>query len=215
MRLREICKTVPRYLKLSRYSSNETTVARPKSDDKRNAILSAATQIFAERGLSAPTSAISNLAGVAEGTLFTYFKNKEELLNELYREIKLDLADAMMSDFPRKKSVRARLRHIWDCYTSWGVSHSDQRKVLSQLQLSGSLTTESKKAGSAPFAEIKAMSQEAVGQRILQNIPQDFFSANMDASAQTTVAFMAAHPASAEKYQALGFDIFWRGISKK
>jgi AcrR family transcriptional regulator len=190
-------------------------VARPRSDDKRNAILSAATRIFAERGLSAPTSAISNLAGVAEGTLFTYFKNKEELLNELYREIKLDLADAMMSGFPRKKSVRTRLRHIWNSYTTWGVSHPDQRRVLSQLLLSDSLTVESKKAGSAPFVEIQAMSQEAVQQRILQDIPQDFFSATMDASAQTTVAFIAAHPASAEKYQTLGFEIFWRGISKK
>jgi AcrR family transcriptional regulator len=190
-------------------------LARPKSDDKRNAILSAATQVIAERGLGGPTSAISNLAGVAEGTLFTYFKNKEELLNELYREIKLDLADAMMSGFPRKKSVRTRLRHIWDRYTTWGVNHPDQRKVLSQLQLSGSLTLESKKAGSAPFSEIEAMSQEAVEQRVLRDIPLDFLAATMDASAQTTMAFMTSHSASAEKYQSLGFETFWKGISKK
>jgi AcrR family transcriptional regulator len=60
-------------------------LARPRSDDKRKAILSPVTQIFAERGLSAPTSAISNLAGVAEGTLFTYFENKDALLNALYQ----------------------------------------------------------------------------------------------------------------------------------
>jgi hypothetical protein len=55
--------------------------------------------------------------GVAEGTLFTYFKNKDDLINSLYREIKLELADAMMSDFPRKKNVRSRLQQcgtaIW------------------------------------------------------------------------------------------------------
>jgi AcrR family transcriptional regulator len=190
-------------------------LARPKSDDKRNAILSAATQIFAERGLAAPTSAISNLAGIAEGTLFTYFSNKDELLNELYREIKLDLADAMMSGFPRKKSVRTKLRHIWDRYTTWGVTHPDQRKVLSQLQLSGSLTLESKKAGSAPFSEIEAMSKEAVEQRILRDIPLEFLAATMDASAQTTMSFMAAHSTSTEKFQRLGFETFWKGISKK
>jgi AcrR family transcriptional regulator len=64
-------------------------MARPKSEDKRNAILSAATEVFAERGLSAATSAISSAAGVAEGTLFTYFKTKDELINALYRETKL------------------------------------------------------------------------------------------------------------------------------
>ena len=66
-------------------------MARPKSEDKRNAILSAATEVFAERGLSAATSAISTAAGVAEVPLFTYFKTKDELINALYREIKLEL----------------------------------------------------------------------------------------------------------------------------
>jgi AcrR family transcriptional regulator len=190
-------------------------LARPRSSDKRKAILSAATRIFAERGLSAPTSAISILAGVAEGTLFTYFANKVDLLNVLYREIKLELADAMMTGFPRKKSVRTKLHHIWNCYTTWGVSHPDQCKVLSQLQLSDSLTPDSQKAGSAPFVEIETMAQDAVKQRVLQDIPQEFLSATMEASAQTTMAFMATHPTSADKFQTLGFEMFWRAISKK
>jgi len=61
-----------------------------------------ATRLFAERGLTAaPTSEISkNKLASAEGTLFTYFKTKDDLINALYREIKLELADAMMSDFP-------------------------------------------------------------------------------------------------------------------
>jgi AcrR family transcriptional regulator len=59
-------------------------VARPKSEDKRNAILDTATLLFAGRGLTAaPTSEISKQAGVAEGTLFTYFKTKDDLINAL------------------------------------------------------------------------------------------------------------------------------------
>src|SRR4029077_73602 len=112
-------------------------MAPPKSEDKRNAILDAATRLFAERGLAAaPTSEISNWAGVAEGSLFTYFRTKDELMNSLYREIKLELADAMMSDFPRKKNVRTRLRHVWDRYVKWGIANPSQRKVLAQLAVS-------------------------------------------------------------------------------
>src|ERR1700677_5342985 len=76
-------------------------MAKPRSEDKRNSILSAATKVFAERGLGAPTAAITSAAGIAEGSLFTYFKTKDELINALYRELKLELADAMMSGFPR------------------------------------------------------------------------------------------------------------------
>src|SRR6266566_9908297 len=108
-------------------------MARLKSEDKRNSILSAATEVFAERGLAAPTAAITAVAGVAEGTLFTYFRTKDELVNALYREIKLEVADAMMSGFPRKKSVRDRLQHVWNQYLAWGVENPLQHRVLTQI----------------------------------------------------------------------------------
>src|ERR1700690_2718699 len=108
-------------------------MARAKRVDKRNAILSAATTEFAERGLGAATAAISHAAGVAEGTLFTYFKTKDELVNALYREIKLELADAMMSDFPRRGSIRRRFQHVWDRYAEWGIKNPSQQRVLQQM----------------------------------------------------------------------------------
>jgi AcrR family transcriptional regulator len=188
-------------------------MARPKSEDKRNAILAAATEVFAGRGLSAPTSAISSAAGIAEGTLFTYFKTKEELVNALYQEIKLELADAMMSGFPsNKKSVRERLRHVWDHYIAWGVANPLQQKVLSQLKFSGALSEEAKTAGSAPFLEIQKMAEDAAAQRILQSFPQEFIAAAIGALAEITMEFIRQHPDDGEKYQRSGFDLLWRGI---
>src|ERR1700676_2300654 len=138
-------------------------MARPKSEDKRNAILDGATRLFAERGLTAATtSEISKQAGVAEGTLFTYFETKDDLINALYREIKLELADAMMSDFPRKMNVRARLRHVWDRYVNWGFANPRQRKVLAQLQVSEALPKDSRAPPGGPFVEFQAMIRDAI-----------------------------------------------------
>src|SRR5260370_16963858 len=111
-------------------------MAKPKSEDKRNAILSAATQVFAERGLGAPTAAITSAAGIAEGSLFTYFKTKDELINALYRDLKEGLADSMMSGFPRKQSVRHRLNHVWNGYLQWVASNPDQQNVSNHIQFS-------------------------------------------------------------------------------
>ncbi len=190
-------------------------MARPKSEDKRNAILSAATQVFAERGLGAATSAISSAAGVAEGTLFTYFKTKDELVNALYREIKLELADAMMSGFPRKKSVRHRLQHVWNQYVEWGVANPMQHRVLKQIEVWGGLTEESKAAGSAPFAEIQMMAEDAAARRIFQELPQQFIAATMSSLAETTMNFMRQNPDKAEMYRNSGFDVLWAGITRK
>jgi AcrR family transcriptional regulator len=191
-------------------------VARPRSEDKRNAILDAATRLFAERGLTAaPTSEISKLAGVAEGTLFTYFKTKDDLINALYREIKLELADAMMSDFPRKKNIRTKLRHVWDRYVNWGIANPRQRKVLAQLTVSEALTKESRDAGSAPFVEFQAMIRDAIEQRVFRNdVPVELISKSLAALVEATIDLTESNRAKAKQYRDSGFQMFWAGITK-
>src|ERR1700685_1688220 len=148
-------------------------MARPKSDDKRDAILSAATSVFAEGGLTAPTSRISKAAGIAEGTLFTYFPTKDDLLNALYRQMKLELAEVLMSGFAKKKDQRAKLPHIRDAFIKWGVANREKRKVLTQLQVSDKLTTATKAVGAAPFAEVLVMGKEAIAEGIIRDFPPE------------------------------------------
>jgi AcrR family transcriptional regulator len=192
-------------------------VARPKSEDKRNAILEAATRVFAERGLAdAPTSEISKRAGIAEGTLFTYFETKDDLINALYREVKLELADAMMSDFPRKKNVRTRLRHVWDRYVNWGIANPKQRKVLAQLQVSEALTKESRDAGGAPFVEFQTMIRDAIEGRVFRNdVPVELISKSLAALVEATIDLTVANPSNANKYRDRGFEMFWSGITRR
>jgi len=190
-------------------------MARPKSEDKHNTILAAAIPLLAERGLGAPTAAISSAAGVAEGTLFTYFRSKDELLNALYRQIKLGLADALMAGFPRKASLRLRLQHVWDQYIAWGMANPSECNVLKKMQVWEGLTCDSKQAGMAPFAEIQAMCQEAIAQRILIELPERFVGALLGAQIEVTMEFMKLEPAKAQMYRALGFEVFWAGITRK
>jgi AcrR family transcriptional regulator len=192
-------------------------LARPKSEDKRNAILDAATRLFAERGLvGAPTSEISKRAGVAEGTLFTYFETKDDLINSLYREIKLELADAMMSDFPRKKNVRARLQHVWDRYVNWGVANPEQRKVMAQLKVSEMLTEESREAGNAPFVEMQTMIRDAMEAHLFRGaLPVELVLKSFGALAEAAMDLMARSPTKASKYRRIGFQLFWAGITKQ
>jgi AcrR family transcriptional regulator len=187
-------------------------MARPKSEDKREAILAAAVEVFATQGLSAPTSAISKAAGVAEGTLFTYFRTKDDLANALYREIKLQLASALMSDFARHPDVRAKLQHVWDTFLDWGMANPQKGKVLAQLMVSGKLTAETRAVGAAPFAEIEAMGRDAIARGAVRDIPLEFLSATMEALAATTMEFMARNPSDAAKFRTLGFDSYWNGI---
>lgn len=189
-------------------------MARSKSEDKRNAILQAAIAVFAEKGAwSTPTSAVSRAAGVAEGTLFTYFSTKEVLVNELYREIKRDLADVLLSDFPEKAPIRSQFHHIWDRYVRWGVKHPQKLRVMTELRLSDKITAESKAIGSKPFAHLERLAKESVRQKKIRNIPFSFIGAIMGGMAETTMAFVAQNTKSGADFSKSGFDLFWKGIT--
>src|SRR5882672_2259663 len=162
-------------------------MARPKSEDRRAALLGAATKVLAEHGLTASTALISSTAGVSEGSLFTYFKTKDELLNALYREIRLDLADAVLGGFPRKMSIRSRLEHVFSRYVAWGVEHPAARKALKQIHMSNAITEETRAEGGALFAEVERLQADAVAHRKLQDIPALVASHTLKSLAEMTM----------------------------
>jgi AcrR family transcriptional regulator len=190
-------------------------VARPRSEDKRNAILAAATQVIAEQGLGAPTAKIAKLAGVAEGTLFTYFSNKDELLNQLYVELKSGLKELVMAAYPRGKSLKERMRHIWQKYVSWGVVHPQERKVLAQLGVSDRISELSKATATLKMGEVGSIVGEAIAAGQLRDQPPEFIAAILGSLAETTMEFMTREPKRAEHYAAVGFEAFWNAIAQK
>lgn len=99
-------------------------MARPKSEDKKQALLEAATQAIAQSGIAASTAVIARNAGVAEGTLFRYFATKDELINTLYLHLKQDLCQSMIMELDRSiTDAKMMTRFIWNSYISWGLNH--------------------------------------------------------------------------------------------
>ena len=74
---------------------------RPLVDDKRRRILDAALETFAARGYhGTAVPEVAEAAGVGTGTLYRYFEHKEALVNEVYRDAKQRLKDALLADLP-------------------------------------------------------------------------------------------------------------------
>jgi TetR/AcrR family fatty acid metabolism transcriptional regulator len=72
----------------SSFSLERRRVARPKAADKSQRILDAATRVFARKGyFAARVSDIAKKAGVADGTIYLYFRNKEDILVRLFDEV--------------------------------------------------------------------------------------------------------------------------------
>ena len=62
-------------------------MSRDRTPEKRQRILDAALRIFAERGFyTAKVSEVARAAGVADGTIYLYFENKDDLLISLFED---------------------------------------------------------------------------------------------------------------------------------
>jgi AcrR family transcriptional regulator len=189
-------------------------MARPRSEDRRASLLDAATRVFAEHGLSAPTSLISKTARVSEGSFFTYFETKDELINALYREIRLDLAAAVMNGFTRKASIRDRLEHVWTRYVSWGVANPVARKALKHVSMSKVITPAVRSEGGVLFVEVERLQVDAVEQRKLQHPPM-MASQVLKAFAEMTMDLIERHPKQAEQFKSSGFQMLWGALTSK
>ncbi|HSE31186.1 MAG TPA: TetR/AcrR family transcriptional regulator [Pyrinomonadaceae bacterium] len=92
--------------------------AKPVVADKREAILRAAITVFAHNGyFNAKVADIAREAGIADGTVYLYFKSKEEILHSIFdRSVDEAVAEAKkqlatVSD-PREKLRQIALLHL-------------------------------------------------------------------------------------------------------
>ena len=82
-----------------------STARRKGSADKRDRILKAAIKVFAKNGFYATrVSEIAKAAGVADGTIYLYFKNKDDVLITIFedgiQQLLVILRDVAASDEP-------------------------------------------------------------------------------------------------------------------
>jgi AcrR family transcriptional regulator len=187
-------------------------MARVKSPEKRGAILEAAVHEIAEVGLGASTASIAGRAGIAAGTLFTYFATKEELLNELYLELKAEVYGRINAGFPHKAGLERRARHVWSSYLGWAIEFPEKRKVSAQLNLSDLITAETRKKTEAVRSAIDATLIEVGRLGGLREMPEGFAASLMAAMQEATMEHVAKQPRRREEILEKGFKVFWRAV---
>lgn len=184
-------------------------MARPKSEDKKQALLEAATAAFAQSGIAASTSAIARSAGVAEGTLFRYFATKDELLNELYLAIKMRLVQTMIAGLnPDEKRPKENARNIWNSYIDWGM----RNRAIRRMALSERITDETRSQVKESFPELNEMCQLSVKAVFLSDAYRAFGDALFLSLAETTIEFASHDPQRAREIIALGFEAMWNAL---
>ncbi|SEJ67181.1 transcriptional regulator, TetR family [Dyadobacter koreensis] len=105
--------------------------------DKEQEILAAALKLFVEFGFhGTPTSKIAKEAGVANGTLFHYFKTKDDLIVALYNRTKETLTAHLAAQQRDGDSLEERMKSIYTASLEWGLENRPQFHFIQQFHFS-------------------------------------------------------------------------------
>lgn len=88
-----------------------------KSNNKYNRILEAAVKVFAKKGFyQATISQIAKEAGVADGTIYLYFKNKDDILIQFFTYKTRQVFDLFRQEVDKAQNAAEKLRNLIRCH---------------------------------------------------------------------------------------------------
>lgn len=106
--------------------------------DKREAILRAAIKVFAQKGyFNSKVADIASAAGIADGTVYLYFKSKEEVLHSIFDRAMEEFIAEGKREIESIESAENRLRKIAELHLGRLGADRDLAIVF-QVELRGS-----------------------------------------------------------------------------
>lgn len=107
------------------------------TDQRRRIILAAALEIFSRQGFAAARlDDVASQAGVAKGTLYLYFPNKQTLFEELIRSYVSPLFDKLAHDTPPSVPPQAFIAQFFQMFRTQ-VLGTERQRILQLLITEG------------------------------------------------------------------------------
>jgi TetR/AcrR family fatty acid metabolism transcriptional regulator len=133
---------------------------------KRERILDAAVKVFAAEGFyGAKVSQIADAAGVADGTIYLYFKSKDELLISLFEDRMDRVLDTLRKALASGGSALDRLRRIMELHLELIEANPEMGEVITvELRQSAKFVREYQNPKFGEFLRLIA-DEVAEGQR--------------------------------------------------
>ena len=104
-----------------------------KSIDKRNALIKATIKLVNNSGFHAtPMSKVAKMANVSPATIYLYFENKQDLVNQTYLEVKTKYTDFVFKTYNENTSVKTGFELIWRRIAEFNINECEHSFFLSQ-----------------------------------------------------------------------------------
>jgi AcrR family transcriptional regulator len=144
----------------------------PVQSEKRAALLHAALKLIAGQGFhAAPMSQIAEEANIGVGTIYRYFKNKDELINGLYLEIRKRMAEAIGKDQDDSAPVKTQFVKSLQNLIRYLIEKPEEIQFTEQYENSPFITGATKAEIEKTAAPISDLLTRAQNEKLLKPLP--------------------------------------------
>lgn len=128
-------------------------------------------QLVVRQGIQAtPMSQVVKESGVAAGTIYHYFSSKEEIINELYLNLKAEFGKALQEDLSESLTYKEKFFQIWSNLYDYFCEHEDAFYFAEQLNHCTLITSETKQKGEVYYLPILDFFAFGISQHLLREM---------------------------------------------
>jgi len=183
---------------------------------KTDIIKKTAIALFTTRGFhGTPTSMIAREAGVSTGTLFHYFKTKDELISAIITDIHREITEVLEAGLESENTNKEKIRRIIENLIGWGIENPSKLHFLDQFYLSPYVQENLCKTEFSDTCIINDIIQEEIENGIIKPFPIVMLKSILSSMIHKTVELVRTGHLGMEKEEVsnMVFDLLWEGIS--
>jgi len=153
---------------------------RTKDENKTRLIFEAAVRLIKQTGVGGLTMArLAKEADIATGTLYIYFKNKEELLNELYQTLRKETMDRFFLQVDPSEPYKICLKKVWMNYLKHRIEYYEESFFLEQFYHSAFITPEQKALAEDMKKPVYDLIERGKKEQIIKNYDKEILFSSM------------------------------------
>jgi len=144
---------------------------------KKKAILTSTLKLISERGVhNTPMSKIAADANVAVGTIYHHFDSKEEILNELYLDIKKEFGACIGSALAETRSAEEVFSEVFQAIYFYYTENPLKYSFTEQVAFTPIITEKVKNEARQHYKSMYLFFEKNIKEGILRDIPLDLMA---------------------------------------
>ena len=114
--------------------SKKTSPIQTDLGNKREQIICATIKLISEYGFhGTPISMIAQEAGVGAGTIYRYFKDKNTLVLEIFKQVNSGFKKTLLHEYDENQPIRDRFLHLCRGIFQYGMKNPYEFKFIEQF----------------------------------------------------------------------------------